>query len=105
MFGLGFTEVIVILVVALIVLGPDKLPDVARSIGKVMGDLRRTLDEVKREIANPLADPPHEPRDGTDQRLGLAATPLNLEAESDQATEQVEHNPSESDPGRTETPK
>jgi len=55
MFGLGFSEIVVILVVALLVLGPRKLPDVARQVGKAMRDLRRaasdfqtTLDEETR---------------------------------------------------------
>ncbi len=54
MFGLGFSEVLVILVVALLVLGPEKLPGVAKSIGKTLGQLQRGLDEFKRELIFPL---------------------------------------------------
>ena len=41
MFNVGVGELLVILLIALIVLGPDKLPDAARKLGNVMGELRR----------------------------------------------------------------
>lgn len=50
MFGIGTWELVVILILALLLLGPDKLPSVARSIGKSLSKLRQTADEVKREI-------------------------------------------------------
>lgn len=56
MFGLGFTEILVILVVALLVLGPERLPSVAKSIGKTLGQLQRGLDDFKRELVFPRLD-------------------------------------------------
>ncbi len=50
MFGIGTWELIVILLLALIILGPDKLPSVARTVGRTLTSLRKTADEVKREI-------------------------------------------------------
>lgn len=50
MFGLGFSEILVILAVALIFLGPERLPEAAKTLGKALGEFRRTLDEVRREI-------------------------------------------------------
>jgi sec-independent protein translocase protein TatB len=50
MFGIGTTELIVILVVALLVLGPKKLPEIAKSLGKAMGEFRRMSTDVKRTI-------------------------------------------------------
>lgn len=50
MFNVGGGEIIVILLLALIVLGPDKLPDAAKKVGKVVGDLRRLSDGFKQEM-------------------------------------------------------
>ncbi|MCB0359887.1 MAG: twin-arginine translocase subunit TatB [Bdellovibrionales bacterium] len=50
MFGLGFTEIIIILVVALIVLGPQKLPEVARTLGRTLGEVKRAADDFRREM-------------------------------------------------------
>jgi Tat protein translocase TatB subunit len=47
MFGIGIPELIVILGLALIVVGPDKLPDLARSIAKGILDFKKTAEEFK----------------------------------------------------------
>ncbi len=50
MFGIGTWELVLILVLALILLGPDKLPGMARSVGRSLTKLRRTADEVRRDM-------------------------------------------------------
>ncbi len=50
MFGIGTTELLVILAVALIVIGPKKLPEIARTLGKAMGEFRRVSTDVQRTI-------------------------------------------------------
>jgi Tat protein translocase TatB subunit len=50
MFNVGGGEIIVILLIALIVLGPDRLPGAARTVGKVMGDLRRLSQSFQDEM-------------------------------------------------------
>lgn len=47
MFGIGLPEMIIILVVALLVVGPSKLPELARTLGKAFTEFRRMADEVK----------------------------------------------------------
>ena len=50
MFDIGFSELLVIGVVALIVIGPEKLPRVARTIGHLAGRLQRYVADVKADI-------------------------------------------------------
>ncbi len=50
MFDIGFTEMMIIAVVALVVIGPERLPKVARQAGEWLGKLRRYVDDVKSDI-------------------------------------------------------
>ncbi|MGD9576366.1 Sec-independent protein translocase protein TatB, partial [Desulfovibrio sp.] len=50
MFGIGSTELLVILVVALIVLGPKSLANVSRTLGKAMGEFRRVSTDFQRTL-------------------------------------------------------
>jgi sec-independent protein translocase protein TatB len=50
MFGIGAGELLVLLLVALLVLGPERMPKLARDVGRAMGDLRRTSDELRDEF-------------------------------------------------------
>jgi sec-independent protein translocase protein TatB len=50
MFGMGFSEIVVILVIALIFLGPEKLPQAAKSISKGIRDLRKQTKELQTTI-------------------------------------------------------
>ena len=47
MFGIGMQEILLILVIALIVLGPKKLPDVAKALGKALNEFKRATSELK----------------------------------------------------------
>jgi sec-independent protein translocase protein TatB len=47
MFGIGFPELVVIMVIALIVVGPKKLPDLARALGRGYAEFKRAMDDLK----------------------------------------------------------
>jgi len=51
MFDIGFSELVIISLIALIVIGPKRLPTVARTIGHLAGRLRRYVDDVKADIS------------------------------------------------------
>jgi len=51
MFGLGVTELLLIAAIALIFIGPEKLPDLARALGKGFAEFKRATDEMKGSFA------------------------------------------------------
>jgi sec-independent protein translocase protein TatA len=56
MFGnIGPTELIVILVIALLVFGPKKLPEIGRSIGKAVREFKKTSEEIRGRIEDEIA--------------------------------------------------
>ncbi len=71
MFGLGFTEILVILVVALLVFGPDRLPELARSLGRGLAEFRRASSDLRRS----MMEASEEPRPGSRPDPKPAALP------------------------------
>ena len=66
MFGIGFPELLMIMALALIVLGPKRLPDLARALGRGLSEFKRASDELKQTFAeetrsNDLKRPPGKP--------------------------------------------
>jgi TatA/E family protein of Tat protein translocase len=64
MFGIGMTELLVILVIGLLVIGPKKLPELARSLGRGLAEFRRASTEIRQEFMDVAdearIDPPSE---------------------------------------------
>jgi Tat protein translocase TatB subunit len=56
--GMGPAELLLVLALALIVFGPDKLPDIARQLGRVVAEFRRVSSDVTREIQRSIEDQP-----------------------------------------------
>ena len=84
MFGMGWMEILVVLVIALVVLGPDRMVGVARSAGKVMRELRQmtedvahnlSLDEEPPEADGPKSHSTHSTPEGSQPRSTGDAPP------------------------------
>lgn len=69
MFGIGLSELIVIVIVALIFIGPDKLPQLARTLGKAFSEFRRAGEEVKKSFNEAAKEEPAPPQ-GEDKAEG-----------------------------------
>ena len=61
MFDIGFLEILVILIIALLVIGPERMPEVARKLGSFMGKTRRFINQMKDD--SPLKDTVQEVQD------------------------------------------
>ncbi|MBB5346744.1 twin-arginine translocase TatA/TatE family subunit [Desulfoprunum benzoelyticum] len=105
MFGIGLPEMILILALALIVVGPDKLPDLARSVAKGLLELKKTVEGLKqsfKEEGNPL----NEIRSDLDDAARSLKTGLLEHPQSgwDQDTPFPGVNPPASPPPSTQQP-
>ena len=104
MLGLGAWELAMVLVVALVVLGPDKIPEVARKLARFVGQARRMAEDVRRNVdealqeVQPPATPPasaftdwlqrqqergNEPPEGTQAALEAPAEPKAVAEEGE----------------------
>ncbi|MCX7816072.1 MAG: Sec-independent protein translocase protein TatB [Syntrophales bacterium] len=71
MFGIGFQELIVIAIVALLVVGPEKLPELARSLGKAIGEFKRVAEELTESVTEVVR------REGIDKELKSLKDAIN----------------------------
>jgi sec-independent protein translocase protein TatB len=90
MFGIGMTELLVILAIALIIFGPKRLPELAKQLGKAMREFKKATDEVKENIGlNDLelhdltSEPPASPEEKSPVPDSKSAAPENDSTASD----------------------
>ena len=84
MFNVGPLELIVVLIIALIVLGPQRLPDVARSVGRGMREFRTALespDDDEDDEVDYMNDPDSEPE--TEAEAAAATTGEGFQKDAD----------------------
>lgn len=58
MFGIGFSELFVVLVVVLLLFGSDKVPEIARGLARTMSQVKNATNEIKTEITKTVTDQP-----------------------------------------------
>ena len=82
MFGIGMPELLVILVVALVVLGPKRLPELARTLGKAMAEFRRSTTEIMDELQTAQLDDTRPKRRAPAPESTVPATPTEPKPET-----------------------
>ncbi|OQX27777.1 MAG: twin arginine-targeting protein translocase TatB [Desulfobacteraceae bacterium IS3] len=87
MFGIGMPELILILIVALIVVGPKKLPDIAKSMGRAIGEFRKATTEFKESIG--VDTELKEVKKAFNDMNSDAKKPIEIKAESENKTPAV----------------
>jgi sec-independent protein translocase protein TatB len=102
MFDIGFSELLVIGVVALIVIGPEKLPRVARTIGHLAGRLQRYVNDVKadinreieldelRKMRDSMQQAASEMQSSVDKEMSKTADDLNKSLEGEKPKEELQ---------------
>ena len=61
MFGLSFGEVVIIAILALLLLGPERLPDAAKTLGKGLRDIKKATDDLKDQVEAEIYGQPQKP--------------------------------------------
>lgn len=93
MFNMGMTEMIIIGAIALIVIGPKKMPDLARAIGRGLSEFRKATNEFKNTVVNEIdTSTSSEIKDLADManQLKMKNTPKNIEDYLEKAADVLE---------------
>jgi TatA/E family protein of Tat protein translocase len=78
--GVGPAELLVILIIALLVFGPQRLPEIARDLGKTMGKWRQALNEIQSVAGEPMKDV---------KELKEALDPKSMEKKLQESVQQI----------------
>jgi Tat protein translocase TatB subunit len=99
MFNVGPGELLVIMLVALVVLGPDKLPDAARKMGNVMGELRRMSNGFQEEMRGAFDEVTRTPEPAVEPPTTSAGPSSPAKLESVAADDTADENDDEPEAG------
>ena len=93
MFNLSGSEIVVILLLALIVLGPEKLPEAIRKFGRVYSEVRKISNGFQSEFKNAFDEPMRELRETAQMTRDAVMKPLHVEPETKNAETKSEATP------------
>ena len=85
MFGIGMSELLVIFVIALLIFGPSRLPELARSLGRGMAEFRRASNDLRQSLNEATAELPEE---NDTPKVAAAPKPSSTEAAQEQQEKQ-----------------
>lgn len=86
MFGIGTTELLVIIIVALLVIGPEKLPQIMRTVGKGMAEFKRMSSDVKSTLEAEVSRAEDEEKKRVAKRQKEAAAKAETAAKAEAET-------------------
>jgi TatA/E family protein of Tat protein translocase len=93
MFGLGLPEIIVIFVIALLVFGPKKLPDIGKSIGRAMAEFKKASDDFQESVRTEMKEV--EKSAGVDEIKKLGSIDISTSDQTGPATSAPEQGAAE----------
>lgn len=82
MFGIGIPELILIMVIGLFIIGPEKLPDIAKTLGKTLAEFKKVVDGVKDSVAEEQAK--------VEESIKTPGKAMSLKEKSDALNEEYE---------------
>lgn len=106
MFNMGMTEMLIIGAIALIVIGPKKMPDLARAIGRGLTEFRKATNEFKSSVVSEIkdtAEPEIKDLASMADQLKMKNAPKNIEDYLEKAADVLEDASREIDPSKEDS--
>jgi sec-independent protein translocase protein TatA len=88
MFGIGMQELIIIAIIALIIVGPKKLPDLAKTLGKGFNEFKKATDGMTDDLKETMKEDKNQDDDGLKDSL-LLKKPVEEEIETNSTNSEV----------------